>query len=243
MKRWCRPEVKATREAVLKRFYGFSAGPHYVYAVVARGGSSRWPIYVGETIQPERRFEQHLAVACGGREDRSPIGDMERSVARAGGTLEFHCLAETSNRIEAFALEAAWARSISAAGFKLGNTWSEHGPNAKAELVPVKRLAALSVSEAISVGLEFGLCCPPCGLELHLPARAVADACQKNPRLDAMARSLNCPECRRPFRLALFPGSQHAEMRRIDAARPDVEGFLMGIGVASVARTASGTSI
>ncbi|MCE6958339.1 GIY-YIG nuclease family protein [Cereibacter sphaeroides] len=233
MKRWVRPEVQTARDAILKRFFGFGAGPHCVYAVVARSGRSRAPIYVGETVQPRKRFEQHLAAAYGGREDRSLRGEMERNTVRNGGALEFHCLTECANRIEALASEAAWARGLSASGFTLGNTWPEHQLTSTVKLVPLERLAVLSVNEAIRAELEFGLSCPPCDIELHLPNHAVAAACRKNPRLDAIARSLTCPACGRPCTLALFPGSEHDMMRRIDAVRPDVESFLVGIGAAS----------
>jgi hypothetical protein len=232
MTRWYRPEGQVLRDAIRKRFYGFGAGPHYIYAVVARRDGPQWPIYVGETIQPKMRFEQHLAVAYGGRQERGRVGRIERSIVATGGTLEFHCLAEASNRIRAFALEAAWARAISATGFDLGNTWAEHRPTSKVQLVPVKRLAALSVAEAIAAKLEFGLSCATCAVELQFPADAVAEACKKNPRLKVFARSLNCPQCGRSYALALYAGPEHESMRRIDAGAVDVEGFLMGLRTA-----------
>jgi len=229
MKRFRRPEAEAARVAISKGFYGFGGGPHYIYAVVASRAGLRWPIYVGETSRPRKRFEQHLTVSYAGREGRGRTGQLEGSVVAAGGTLEFHCLGEAANRIESLALEASWARALSAVGVALGNTWREHRSSSKLILVPIERLAFLSLKEAISVKLEFGLSCVACATELKLPSDLVVRACDRNPRLGVFARSLNCPDCGAAFQLAVFPGAVHDEMRRIDQGRGDIESFLLSI--------------
>ncbi len=233
MKRWRTPELQAARNAILKRFYGFGNGPHYVYAVVARQNSSRRPIYVGETSRPNKRFEQHLAVAYRGREDNSRNGHLERKFIAMGATIEFHCLEECANRIEALAREAAWARALSSRGYDLGNSWAEHKANSKTELVPLARLANLSLSEALAAGLQFGLSCTRCGTLVELPHEALQAMRLRNPKLDSLAKSIICTDCSVGYELSLFPGPEGNRMRRIDSASADTESFLRSIGAHS----------
>lgn len=229
MKRWLTPEKQAARNAILKRFYGFGNGPHYVYAVVARQNRSSRPIYVGETSRPKKRFEQHLAVAYGGREDNSRNGRLERKFIATGAVIEFHCLEECANRIEALAREAAWARALSSRGYNLGNSWAEHQAASETELVPLARLAALSLSEALTTGLQFGLSCTRCGTVLELSHESLQAMRLRNPKLDSLAKSIACPDCSVSYELALLPELEQNRMRRIDPASADTESFLRSI--------------
>lgn len=139
MARRYRPGIQVQRDEILNSFYGFSDAPHVVYAVVQRFGRDRSPIYVGETSKPRKRFEQHLKVARGGRENRSAIGRRERGVVERGGALEFHALEDCQDRIHVLAREAAWARALRRAGCNLANTWPEHRAAAQSDKVPLSR--------------------------------------------------------------------------------------------------------
>lgn len=229
MKRWRTPEIQAARDAILKRFYGFGNGPHYVYAVVAKQNRSGRPIYVGETSRPRKRFEQHLAVAYGGREDNGRNGHLERKSIAMGALIEFHCLEECANRIEALAREAAWARALSHRGYGLGNSWAEHKATSKTEFVPLARLAKLSLSDALAAGLRFGLSCTHCGTVVELPHETLQAMRLRNPKLDSLAKSIVCPVCSTSYELALFPGPEENRMRRIDPRSADTESFLRSI--------------
>lgn len=126
MKKWYRPEVSAQRDDILKRFYGFEEAQHHVYAVVAHIRGEKLPIYVGETARPRKRFEQHLAVAWGGREVDNKAGKWERELVHRGGTLEFHGLEGTTDRVRGLALESAWGRALCGG---LDALWPTPGPS------------------------------------------------------------------------------------------------------------------
>lgn len=113
MKKYYRPDIQQQRQDILNRMYGFTHGPNFVYALVKNIERKRSPIYVGETVDPRRRFQQHLKVAYGGREDHSVVGKLERRIVASGGKLEMYCLEACQNRISALSKEAAWARALS----------------------------------------------------------------------------------------------------------------------------------
>jgi len=173
MKKYYRPDIQQQRQDILNRMYGFTHGPNFVYALVKNIERKRSPIYVGETVDPRRRFQQHLKVAYGGREDHSVVGKLERRIVASGGKLEMYCLEACQNRISALSKEAAWARALSSSGCTLANVWPEHQTGSNVVKVPIERIKLLNLKETLALGIGLKLKCNSCALQIDLPVETL----------------------------------------------------------------------
>lgn len=229
MAKYYQPEIQAKREEILGRFYDFKDAPNAVYAVLKRFGRRRKPIYVGETANPRKRFEEHLKVAFGGKEDRSAIGRYERNVIAGGDILEFQCLESCGDRITALAREAAWARALRIEGCDLANAWAEHRPESDRRKVPLKRLMNLSLKEAQFHEVGLQLQCSRCTLELVLPAEALDKKKIGNPTLNRIGGSLTCASCGKPYKVKVNLTDEADSCRVIDVTSVDASALLQSI--------------
>jgi hypothetical protein len=224
--KYYRPEIQAQRSEILSHFYGFSDAPHAVYAVVEWFAQKRTVIYVGETGRPLKRFEQHLKVAYGGREDTSRLGQRERGIIARGGTIEFHYLELCYDRVTTLAREASWVRALRSEGCNLANLWPEHLADSKVTKVPMKRLMYLSLEEAQHVKTDLRFKCIQCAVDLSVSTDALAKLKIRNPTLVKFKKSLICDGCKKPYILKIDLPEAVDHYRLIDANSVDAKRFI-----------------
>jgi len=212
--------------------------PHVVYALLARQGRGRRPIYVGETRNARRRFDTHLKTMFGGRDDDSARGQRLRALGVAGHRLEMEILEGVPHRLAALGCEAGWVRALAASGFDLANARAGHGlePGGAvgAERVPLSRLRALPLSEAVVLELDLELRCRAgCGAQvLELPVRELAARISGSPPLGQIGGAVACAGCGGASLLEPVPDPGLLAALRVEAPPPErLAAFLDGIGL------------